>query len=84
MADRNEVLANFQALSNIEDIAICLDILEAKGWDLMAAVNSVLPENNYSHSTPAVHLPPLQAYVFCPLSLPSQPLLSRHQIECAC
>jgi hypothetical protein len=61
MADRNEVLANFQALSNIEDIAICLDILEAKGWDLMAAVNSVLPENNYSHSTPAVHLPPLQA-----------------------
>ena len=57
MADRNEVLANFQvshdepltciygalirivlppqALSNIEDIAICLDILEQKGWDLM-------------------------------------------------
>lgn len=29
------VTLSLQALSNIEDLAICLDILEQKGWNLM-------------------------------------------------
>lgn len=45
MADRNETLVNFQAITGIDDIAVCLDILEQKGWDLVAAVSSVIPQD---------------------------------------
>jgi len=40
--DRNVVLANFQACTTIEDIGVCMAILDQHDWDLQNAVHAAL------------------------------------------
>lgn len=41
--ERDQVLAEFQAFTALEDIDTCIQILESNDWNLMRAVNSVMP-----------------------------------------
>lgn len=50
MASRDETLENFQAFTGLEDISTCMSILEQHGWNLLNAVNSVMPQDFSSNS----------------------------------
>ena len=41
---RDEIVSNFQAMTNKDDIAECLAILESVDWDLTAAVNVAIED----------------------------------------
>ncbi|CRL04435.1 CLUMA_CG017520, isoform A [Clunio marinus] len=47
MADREDILANFQEISGISDIEVAICHLESTGWNLQAAVNSALEETSH-------------------------------------
>ncbi|XP_070563690.1 FAS-associated factor 1-like [Ptychodera flava] len=42
-ANREEILANFQACTGLENLDECITLLEQNDWDLQRAVNNVLP-----------------------------------------
>ncbi|XP_067929267.1 FAS-associated factor 1-like isoform X2 [Watersipora subatra] len=44
--DRSQILADFQACANVDDIEHALAVLEASDWNLMEAVNMVLATND--------------------------------------
>lgn len=46
--NREEILANFQALTGIEDVAQAIYVLEENRWDLLAAANKMIPDNDPS------------------------------------
>ncbi|XP_072942828.1 FAS-associated factor 1 isoform X2 [Epargyreus clarus] len=50
--NREEVLANFQSITNIEDVAEAIYHLEETNWDLLSAINRVIPQDGNSSSTP--------------------------------
>ena len=50
--DRNVVLANFQACTTIEDIGICMAILDQHDWDLQNAVHAALQSQENENSNP--------------------------------
>ncbi|KAL5486530.1 hypothetical protein EMCRGX_G019023 [Ephydatia muelleri] len=50
MGDRNEILANFQAVTGIEEIETCIHILDHHNWDLTSAVNTVFPQERPCYS----------------------------------
>ena len=52
MGDRNEILANFQAVTGIEEIETCINILDHHNWDLTSAVNTVYPQERPCYSVP--------------------------------
>ncbi|KAG7163203.1 FAS-associated factor 1-like [Homarus americanus] len=54
MAGRDEILANFQACSGIEDVGEAFMHLEAANWNLLEALQVVMPQEG----TPATPLPP--------------------------
>lgn len=54
--NREEILANFQALTGIEDVAQAIFVLEENKWDLLAAANKMIPDNDPS-SMLSPHIP---------------------------
>ncbi|KAM4642274.1 FAS-associated factor 1 isoform 2-T2 [Discoglossus pictus] len=44
--DREMVLADFQACTGIENIDEAITLLEQNNWDLVAAINGVIPQEN--------------------------------------
>ncbi|XP_077133330.1 FAS-associated factor 1 [Ranitomeya variabilis] len=68
--DREMILADFQACTGIENIDEAITLLEQNNWDLLAAINGVIPQENgilqseYSSET-------IQNPVFGPSSLPN-------------
>ncbi|XP_078527431.1 FAS-associated factor 1 isoform X2 [Lissotriton helveticus] len=65
--DREMILADFQACTGIENIDEAITLLEQNNWDLVAAINGVIPQENgivqseFSGET-------LPGPVFCPTS----------------
>ncbi|XP_071846611.1 FAS-associated factor 1-like [Apostichopus japonicus] len=55
--DRNEILANFQACTSIEDFDECLAHLEQNDWNLHEAINSVLKAQSSDSPTTQPELP---------------------------
>uniref|UniRef100_A0A1I8HAS5 UBX domain-containing protein n=1 Tax=Macrostomum lignano TaxID=282301 RepID=A0A1I8HAS5_9PLAT len=45
--DRNEILANFQAATGLDDIGIAIAILEQESWDLQRALQSYLDTGSH-------------------------------------
>ncbi|XP_075472425.1 FAS-associated factor 1 isoform X2 [Ascaphus truei] len=68
--DREMVLADFQACTGIENIDEAITLLEQNNWDLVAAINGVIPQENgilqseYSAET-------VQGPVFGPVAQPT-------------
>ncbi|XP_073499601.1 FAS-associated factor 1 [Phyllobates terribilis] len=68
--DREMILADFQACTGIENIDEAITLLEQNNWDLLAAINGVIPQENgilqseYSSET-------IQNPVFGPSALPN-------------
>ncbi|XP_034835338.1 FAS-associated factor 1 [Maniola hyperantus] len=46
--NREEILANFQGITNIEDVAEAIYHLEETNWDLLSAINRVMPQDGSS------------------------------------
>lgn len=46
--NREEILANFQSITAVEDVAEAIYHLEAANWDLLAAINRVMPQDGNS------------------------------------
>ncbi|CAF4808612.1 unnamed protein product [Pieris macdunnoughi] len=46
--NREEILANFQTITNVEDVDEALFHLEESNWDLLSAINRVLPQDGNS------------------------------------
>ncbi|KAL0820630.1 hypothetical protein ABMA28_006467 [Loxostege sticticalis] len=46
--NREEILANFQGITAIEDVAEAIYHLEEANWDLLAAINRVMPQDGSS------------------------------------
>ncbi|XP_026320728.1 FAS-associated factor 1 [Hyposmocoma kahamanoa] len=46
--NREEILANFQGITAIEDVAEAIYHLEEANWDLLAAINRVMPQDGNS------------------------------------
>lgn len=46
--NREEILANFQGITAIEDVAEAIFHLEEVNWDLLAAINRVMPQDGNS------------------------------------
>ncbi|XP_041134083.1 FAS-associated factor 1-like isoform X2 [Polyodon spathula] len=44
--DREMILADFQACTGIDNIAEAITLLEQNNWDLVAAINGVIPQEN--------------------------------------
>ncbi|XP_068095161.1 FAS-associated factor 1 [Hyperolius riggenbachi] len=44
--DREMILADFQACTGIENIDEAITLLEQNNWDLLAAINGVIPQEN--------------------------------------
>nr|WHL25481.1 caspar [Eriocheir sinensis] len=59
MAERDEILANFQACSGIEDVGEAFMHLEAANWNLLEALQVVMPQE--ATSVTPTQPPPLQA-----------------------
>ncbi|XP_013162911.1 PREDICTED: FAS-associated factor 1 isoform X2 [Papilio xuthus] len=49
--NREEILANFQGITNIEDVAEAILHLDECNWDLLAAINRVMPQDGNSHNS---------------------------------
>ncbi|KAK5649011.1 hypothetical protein RI129_003903 [Pyrocoelia pectoralis] len=49
--NRDEILANFQACTGIDDYALAIYHLETSDWDLLSAVNRVVPADSQSFNT---------------------------------
>ncbi|KAG9483013.1 hypothetical protein GDO78_009118 [Eleutherodactylus coqui] len=68
--DREMILADFQACTGIENIDEAITLLEQNNWDLLAAINGVIPQENgilqseFSSET-------IQNPVFGPTALPN-------------
>lgn len=56
--NREEILANFQSITAIDDVGEAIFHLEANDWDLLSAVNNVLGQNEQSSSSSAVAVGP--------------------------
>ncbi|XP_028301240.1 FAS-associated factor 1 [Gouania willdenowi] len=64
--DREMILADFQACTGIDNIAEAITLLELNNWDLVAAINGVIPQengilqSNFSSeaSQPVIYRPP--------------------------
>lgn len=46
--NREEILADFQACTGIEDVAEAIYVLDETNWDLVRAVNKVMPQDTQS------------------------------------
>ncbi|KPJ09544.1 FAS-associated factor 1 [Papilio machaon] len=49
--NREEILANFQGITNIEDVAEAILHLDECNWDLLTAINREMPQDGNSHNS---------------------------------
>ncbi|XP_013397035.1 FAS-associated factor 1 [Lingula anatina] len=59
-SDRNRILADFQACTNIEDIGECIAVLEQNEWNLLGAINSVMAHLGSQELPSEASYPPLE------------------------
>ncbi|XP_066299266.1 FAS-associated factor 1-like isoform X2 [Branchiostoma lanceolatum] len=57
-ADREMILADFQACTGIENIDEAITLLEQNDWNLVAAINGVLPEEPMQQAPSVPEVPP--------------------------
>uniref|UniRef100_A0A336LNU8 CSON009168 protein n=1 Tax=Culicoides sonorensis TaxID=179676 RepID=A0A336LNU8_CULSO len=55
--NREEILANFQSITAIDDVAVAFCHLEENNWDLLAAVNNVLGSQDVPPPPPPAPIP---------------------------
>ncbi|XP_022921054.1 FAS-associated factor 1 [Onthophagus taurus] len=53
--DRDEILADFQACTGMEDVTRAISILEENNWDLVRSVNEVMPQESQSFHSHSMH-----------------------------
>uniref|UniRef100_A0A674N1P8 Fas (TNFRSF6) associated factor 1 n=1 Tax=Takifugu rubripes TaxID=31033 RepID=A0A674N1P8_TAKRU len=80
------ILADFQACTGIDNIAEAITLLELNNWDLVAAINGVIPQENGilqsaapPPSTSSSSSSPLSSSTpaFCPASISSRQIVER-------
>uniref|UniRef100_A0A182KBG4 UBX domain-containing protein n=1 Tax=Anopheles christyi TaxID=43041 RepID=A0A182KBG4_9DIPT len=59
--NRDEILADFQSITAIDDVAEAIFHLEASNWNLISAIQRVLPQDPTDHHTPAATVPSYNA-----------------------
>uniref|UniRef100_V9KLB1 Fas (TNFRSF6) associated factor 1 n=4 Tax=Callorhinchus milii TaxID=7868 RepID=V9KLB1_CALMI len=69
--DREMILADFQACTGIENIDEAITLLEQNNWDLVAAINGVIPQENGILQSEFINAETSQVPVFGPASQPS-------------
>ncbi|XP_059503913.1 FAS-associated factor 1 isoform X2 [Stegostoma tigrinum] len=69
--DREMILADFQACTGIENIDEAITLLEQNNWDLVAAINGIIPQENGILQTEFVSGETSQEPVYGPTSQPS-------------
>ncbi|XP_030640101.1 FAS-associated factor 1 isoform X2 [Chanos chanos] len=90
--DREMILADFQACTGIDNIAEAITLLELNNWDLVAAINGVIPQENGIMQSPAAATapspaappssssasssPPSSSSAFCPVA-PTRHIVER-------
>lgn len=90
--DREMILADFQACTGIENIDEAITLLEQNNWDLVAAINGIIPQENGIVQSEFVASEPSQdplygpagqpssssstSSAFCPI-IPSRPIVER-------
>uniref|UniRef100_A0A671P2W6 FAS-associated factor 1-like n=1 Tax=Sinocyclocheilus anshuiensis TaxID=1608454 RepID=A0A671P2W6_9TELE len=86
--DREMILADFQACTGIDNIAEAITLLELNNWDLVAAINGVIPQENGILQRYDVDLlilmnlkPSTQAFLLQDNAPPSSASPSRHIVE---
>ncbi|XP_023307578.2 FAS-associated factor 1 [Lucilia cuprina] len=52
--NKDEILANFQSITGIDDVGEAFSHLEDCNWDLMAAIQRVIPQDDPTLDTPVV------------------------------
>uniref|UniRef100_A0A182PPG5 UBX domain-containing protein n=1 Tax=Anopheles epiroticus TaxID=199890 RepID=A0A182PPG5_9DIPT len=55
--NRDEILANFQSITAIDDVAEAIFHLEESNWNLISAIQRVLPQDPTDHHTPPATVP---------------------------
>ncbi|XP_078074676.1 FAS-associated factor 1 [Mustelus asterias] len=69
--DREMILADFQACTGIENIDEAITLLEQNNWDLVAAINGIIPQENGILQSEFVSGEASQDPVYGPTSQPS-------------
>ncbi|GCC33758.1 FAS-associated factor 1 [Chiloscyllium punctatum] len=69
--DREMILADFQACTGIENIDEAITLLEQNNWDLVAAINGIIPQENGILQSEFVRGEASQDPVYGPTSQPS-------------
>ncbi|XP_037948410.1 FAS-associated factor 1 [Teleopsis dalmanni] len=72
--NKEEILANFQSISGIDDVGEAFSYLEETNWDLMAAIQRVIPQDD-AHSPMDDLPPPTLSHQFLSNNSSSQPNL---------
>ncbi|KAI5636061.1 UBA-like domain-containing protein [Phthorimaea operculella] len=76
--NREEILANFQGITAIEDVAEAIYHLEEANWDLLAAINRVMPQDGgnaaQSNETHDVEMIDEDISVITPKTRPPDPV----------
>ncbi|XP_067846337.1 FAS-associated factor 1 [Heptranchias perlo] len=80
--DREMILADFQACTGIENIDEAITLLEQNNWDLVAAINGVIPQENGILQTEFVSGETSQDPVYGPTSQPSSSSSSTSSAFC--
>ncbi|XP_013137431.1 PREDICTED: FAS-associated factor 1 isoform X2 [Papilio polytes] len=85
--NREEILANFQGITNIEDVAEAILHLDESNWDLLTAINRVMPQdgnsqNSVSHNTDDVEMIDEDISVITPKTHPPGDLKRRLEAVC--
>ncbi|XP_072367012.1 FAS-associated factor 1 isoform X1 [Scyliorhinus torazame] len=80
--DREMILADFQACTGIENIDEAITLLEQNNWDLVAAINGIIPQENGILQSEFVSGETSQDPVYGPTSQPSSSSSSNSPAIC--
>uniref|UniRef100_UPI00398F0199 FAS-associated factor 1 isoform X3 n=1 Tax=Pristiophorus japonicus TaxID=55135 RepID=UPI00398F0199 len=80
--DREMILADFQACTGIENIDEAITLLEQNNWDLVAAINGIIPQENGILQSEFVSGETSQDPVYVPTSQPSSSSSSTSSAFC--
>jgi len=76
MSSREEILANFQACTGIEDLEVAILQLEEANWDLQDAVNKAIPAEPAAAERPPIGPVPGPPTATSATSTPEEPIAS--------
>ncbi|XP_041064566.1 FAS-associated factor 1 isoform X3 [Carcharodon carcharias] len=80
--DREMILADFQACTGIENIDEAITLLEQNNWDLVAAINGIIPQENGILQNEFISGETSQEPVYGPSSQPSSSSSSNSPAFC--